>query len=1619
MAVYKLDMSTAANQSALETFHPCTRDWFLQAFQKPTGVQAQAWPEIAAGNSTLLLAPTGSGKTLAAFLAAIDRLFFDGQSAATAERLAAEAKAKAKRSRGIPKLSTGIRVLYISPLKALGVDVDRNLRGPLAGLRAYAEKHEVKHWLPRVAVRSGDTSQKERSQIVKDPPDILITTPESLYLMLTSKSDVILKTVDTIIIDEIHALAGTKRGAHLMTTLERLERLRVAVESDADGGREIGLLESDKRKGGSKTERGSNRKPLQRIGLSATQRPLDEIATLLGGGNASADPSVPVKPRPVTIVDASERRRFDLTIETPAEDRKDNVATGVNPFGSDSAADDHWPGGSPDDDPMYQPGDEDIPIGNASSAPVIPSVWPSIHPRLVELIRANRSTMIFVNSRRLAERLATAINEVAEEEIALAHHGSIAKDIRSEIEDRLKRGNLPAMVATSSMELGIDMGAVDLVIQIEAPPSIASATQRIGRAGHQVGAISTGIIFPKYKGDLVACTAATGAMLKGWVEETHYPRNPLDVLAQQIVAMTSRQSIHIDELFSTMRSAAPFFDLPYSSFVGVMDLLSGRYPSDEFSELRPRVNWDRITGIVSPRKGAQRLAILNAGTIPDRGLYGVFLVGENGESGGRVGELDEEMVFECRPGDVFLLGASSWRVMDITRDRVEVVPAPGEPGRMPFWRGDGPGRPLEFGRAIGQLSRELVSMPPAKATDRLISEHGLQESAAESLLGYLEDQRAATVELPTDQCLVIESFLDEVGDWRIVILSPFGSRVHAPWAMLVSSRMRRDLDTEVDVMWTDDGIVLRIPETHDVPDAEAFFPDPDEVEDELVREVGGTALFAAKFRENAARSLLLPRRNPTRRTPLWLQRKRSADLLKVASRFHDFPMLMETYRECLRDVFDMPGFISLLKDVKSRTIRVHQVRSEYPSPFAGAVLFNYVGNFIYDGDAPLAERRAQTLALDHAQLRELLGTVDLREMFDADILLQLNQELQKLTDWKLRHADDLHGLLLDLGRLTRSEIHLRCHDHDVKSGDSESWLKELLQHRRAFQYQANEEVCFAASEDAGKLRDALGIMPPSGLADAFLEPVQEALVSLTSQYARTHGPFTSQQVATKLGLGVAPILSALSILEERERVVSGEFLPGRHGQEWCDVNVLRQLKRRSLAALRKEVEPVEPEALARFLPDWHGITRPRKGLDGLLDVIEQLQGAPLPASTLEKEILPARITGYRSADLDELCVQGEVIWRGFDSTSNNDGRIGLFLTDHYATLAPFVEPVDDPVADDIRKLLASRGALFFHQITDSVRQFPNDLLHLLWRMVWSGELTNDTLTPLRSLRSAAATRNRSDRRSQRGFRSRRPNKLSGSEGRWTLLPKLSLPKASLLRTKRVDVEPTVADAAHHCQVGDSVAVPSITERQMAIAGQLIERHGVLTKEMLSREEVVGGFSGLYPILKAMEEAGKVRRGYFVAGLGAAQFAAPGAEDQLRRFRAVDDSEFDAKPLILAATDPAAPWGNALSWPESTELGRLQRVADAKVMIWQGELIGYLNRTHEHLTTFLPVDEVHRSAVIQCLAKALARLANPGRCMLINKIDGKAPGSSELKSALLDVGFSVTSKGLLHSGRLTS
>jgi ATP-dependent Lhr-like helicase len=1478
------------SKDPLAGFHPAVRQWFRSSFAEPTQAQAKGWPAILSGRSTLLLAPTGSGKTLAAFLAAIDRLMFSAE----------------------PPPAARCRVVYISPLKALAVDVERNLRAPIVGIEAVAASAGIAHRLPSLAIRSGDTSPRDRARISRTPPDILITTPESLYLLLTSRAREMFASVETVIVDEIHAVAASKRGAHLFLSLERLE------------------------------EAHRGKAPLQRIGLSATQRPLEEIARLLGGGEIQGKRGI-WKPRAVEIVDTRTRKQLDLRVEVPVED-------------------------------MARLADEEIPSGPAAAGPKRGSIWPSIYPRLVELVRAHRSTMIFANSRRLAERLAGAINETAGEELALAHHGSIAREKRQDIEDRLKRGTLPAIVATSSLELGIDMGAVDLVIQIEAPPSIASGMQRIGRGGHSVGEVSRGILFPKYRGDLLATAAATARMMEGRVEETVYPRNPLDVLAQQIVAISTEGDRSVDDLFRLVRRAAPFAELPRSSFEGVLDMLSGRYPSDEFAELKPRVTWDRVAGRIRAREGSLRVAVVNAGTIPDRGLYGVFLAGDDPRRSLRVGELDEEMVFESLPGDVFVLGASSWRIEQISHDRVTVTPAPGEPGKMPFWHGDRPGRPIEFGQAIGELSRTLAAAKPAEAARLLSADHGLDERAAANLVAYLAEQVEATGEVPSDRTLVIERYLDEIGDWRVCLLSPFGARVHAPWATAVLARLRASTASEVESIWSDDGIVFRLPESDEPPDVALFLPAPDEIEDLVVESLGETSLFAARFRENAARALLLPRRHPGRRSPLWAQRKRAANLLAVASRYGSFPILLETYRECLRDVFDLPGTVDILRRIASRKIRVVTVDSRKPSPFASSLLFSYVANFIYDGDAPLAERKAQALSVDQAQLKELLGEAELRELLDPDAIESLGRSLQRLEGFRVRHADGLHDLLLALGDLSEAEVRERSES----PGEVAGWLSGLARERRIIAVQIAGERRYAAAEDAARLRDALGLVPPPGLPGAFLAPVADPLGDLLSRYARTHGPFRLEEIAQRFGLPVGMVRVMLDRLVERGSLIEGDFLPGGRSREWCDAGVLRSIKRRSLAKLRREVEPVDPAVYGRFLAEWQGVVRPRAGADALLAVVEQLQGAPIPASVLETEILPARVAGYKPGDLDALCAAGEVTWRGVEPLGHADGRIALYLPELLPRLGRPSGEIAGELAAAIRAQLSGRGALFFSDLRASTGAFAGDLVNALWDLVWSGEITNDTLAPLRSLLQASSARNERRLRAAHAL-SRRPGP-PGSEGRWSLA-----------------IRPT------------GVAQPSETERRAAMAGMLLERYGVLTREAAGAEGIPGGFSAVYPILKAMEEAGRVRRGYFVAGLGATQFALSGAEDRLRSQRA-DPQE--ATTLILAATDPANPYGAALAWPAGD--ARPQRAAGAQVVLRNGALIAWVGRTETNLVTFLPEEEPGRHAAAEDLARALARLVESGRrrAVLVGRVDGLEPGKSPLAPHLVSAGFLHGSRGYL-------
>ena len=1576
-------MPARANSDPLQPFQPAVREWFSGAFETPTRPQTLGWPAIARGDSTLILAPTGSGKTLAAFLSCLDRLMF------------APEPPKARRC----------RVLYVSPLKALAVDVERNLRVPLTGIAQVAGRRGDSFLTPAIAIRTGDTPQSDRARFQREPADILITTPESLYLLLTSNAREALRSIDTVIIDEIHALVPTKRGVHLMLSIERLAALR------EPSGPEPRVPQA-----------------LQRIGLSATQRPLDEVARFLGGvervlsqrrKSSDAEAEIAdefashqgeVRYRPVTIVDAGAKKALKLTIEVPVEDMARLTTV------------------------------DDLPSGPKSVGDERPSIWSAIHPRLLELIRSHRSTLVFVNSRRLAERLAGALNELAGETLVRSHHGSIARDQRAEIEELLKAGTLRALVATSSLELGIDMGAIDLVVQIEAPPSVASGLQRIGRGGHQANAVSEGVIFPKFRGDLVASAAVAKAMHDGAVEASRYPRNPLDIVAQQIVAMVSMDTWDADDLFATIRRAAPFAELSRTIFEGVLDMLSGRYPSDEFAELRPRVTWDRLKGTITAREGAKRVAIANGGTIPDRGLYGVFLIGSDpsqrsAPGAARVGELDEEMVFESRVGETFVLGASSWRIEEITHDRVLVSPAPGEPGKMPFWKGDRAGRPLELGLAIGRLMHDLLRLTPAAAVHRLTRDHDLDARAAENLLEYLRDQVAATRALPDASSIIIERVRDELGDWRICVLSPRGGRIHAPWAMAAAAKIRQETGIDVETLWGDDGFVIRFPDVDVPPEPRLLLPDPDEVQALVVRQLGATALFAAKFRENAARSLLLPKRRPGMRAPLWQQRKRAADLLAVASRYGSFPVLLETYRECLRDFFDMPALVSTLTDVRSRKIRVATVDSEKPSPFAASLLFTYVASFLYDGDAPLAERRAQALAVDQSQLRELLGDAELRELLDADSMEAIERQLQRLDpQYRARSADGVHDMLLGLGDLTADELLERA--INAAAADSAG---TLAAERRIVSVRIAGEMRFIAVEDAARYRDGLGVLLPDGLPESLLQPAGDPMGDLALRYARTHAPFTAGHLAARYALDRVLAEAVLTRLTVEGRLVEGEFRPGGTEREWTDAGVLRMLRSRSLAKLRHEIEPVDETVLGRFVTTWQGVVRRRHGTDALLDAVEQLQGAPLPASILETEILPARIDFYDPADLDAVTAAGEVTWVGVEAIGDRDGRVALYLAEHLPKLlapqqivrraGPMDPPraglkkvrpaslvsVDlDPRETKLLEYLATHGASFFAPLHEAAGAgYPTETVDALWRLAWKGIVTNDTFHALRAFTRTRAGRHKTRRpvpNDAGTFRSRRLAPPS-AEGRWTL----------------VRPGPATTDA---------------TRWSAAIAQQLLVRHGVVTREGVAAESLPGGFGSVYPVLKTLEETGRVRRGYFVAGLGATQFSLPGALDLLRSLR--DAGGTDASEVaVLAATDPANPYGATLKWPASaatlahaatarqapasaadlahaatarqaSEAGEVSagrgptRSIGATVILVDGALGAYLARGDRQLTAYLPGAEPQRSRVGRAVSRALIERARAGsdspRGMLIEEIDGGPPAAHTLAPYLAEAGF---------------
>jgi ATP-dependent helicase Lhr and Lhr-like helicase len=1476
----------------LASFTPQVRDWFTRSFEAPTAAQEQAWPAIASGENVLVSAPTGSGKTLAAFLWGLDRLV-------------------AEPGRG--------RLVYVSPLKALSYDVEKNLRAPLRGIGGDIS----------VAIRTGDTPQKERAAMLRTPPDVLITTPESLYLMLTSKAREFLAEADSVIVDEIHAVARTKRGAHLALTLERLEHV-------AD-------------------------KPLQRIGLSATQRPLEEVGRFLVGPGRSCK-----------IVDAGVRKPLDLKIHVPVEDMgepgaHDVVDPAVGGQGTAAGGGDlvgtGLGGGALAGDGL----------GGGAPGATGRSIWPAIYPELLELVRAHRSTIIFVNSRRGAERLAVRLNELAAEGedqpayIARAHHGSLAREERLVVEDLLKSGELPCLVATSSLELGIDMGAVDLVIQVESPKSVTAGLQRIGRAGHGVGEVSRGRIFPKFRADLVECAVVAKRMRDGDIEPTVVPRNPLDVLAQQIVAATATgDDWKVPELHDVVRRAYPFSELSRELLDSVLDMLDGRYPSEEFSELRPRIVWDRVADTIRARKGALQLAVTNAGTIPDRGLYSVNL-----PDGRRVGELDEEMVYEARPGQTFLLGASTWRIEEITRDRVIVTPAPGAPGAVPFWKGDGIGRPKELGEAIGAFVREAVDQDPAE----LATDYDLDERAARNLSAFLREQRDATRVVPSDRTIVIERFRDEIGDWRLCVLSPYGGRVHAAWALALSARVRDEFGLESDAIWSDDGIIVHLPDADEAPAADLVLVQPDELEELVVKELSSSALFGARFRENAARALLLPRARPGQRTPLWQQRLKAQSLLEVAKRYGQFPIVLETYRECLRDVFDLPGLEALLRGLHTRELSLVEVDTQRASPFASSLLFDYVATYMYEGDTPNAERRAAALSLDRDLLRELLGQEELRDLIDPAALAEVEADLQRASErTRAANADGLHDVLRAVGDLTADEAQARC----LPAVSALRMLAELEKERRAIRMRIAGEERWLASEDAGLYRDALGAVPPGGLPEAFLEPIDEPLARLTRRYARTHGPFTTPEASGRYGVDLAPVLREL---ERGGDLIQGELRPGGSGREWCDPEVLRRLRRASLATLRKEVEPAEQRALARYLPAWQGVDGGGPaGVDRLREILVPLQGVALAPEVWERDVLPRRIGSYSPAWMDQLCASGELVWVGAGALGRRSGKVALYFREDAGWLGPPPSKGDAPseaLHETLRERLGAGAAFWTDLLVDLGEVEPVELQEALWDLVWAGEATNDAFAPLRAPRLTLA---RQQRAAGRRFARRRRPGAPQVQGRWSL------------------TGPLFADAPAH------------GPRIRAVAELLLERYGIVTRETVLAEGIPGGFAGLYGELSNLETLGTARRGYFVEGLGGAQFALPAAIERLRTMR----TDEPAGALVLAATDPANPFGATLPWPkrDDDQNRRPARVPGAYVVTIDAEPVLYAERGGKGLVPLRAVEDNWLRDALEALAEAVRRGRVPR--LAIERFDGEPVVGSETGELLIELGFRQSPRRLTLS-----
>lgn len=1589
-----MDLSEAAEADSLAQFAPATRAWFTQTFSAPTAVQTGAWAAIGAAENALVIAPTGSGKTLAAFMQAIDQLF--------REREIADEGA-------VNNALSATRILYISPIKALGTDVQRNLRLPLEGISAQRKCRDDPLVEIKVGMRTGDTPPKERARLLRHPPDILITTPESLYLMLTSKARETLRGVRTVIVDEVHAVAGGKRGSHLALSLERLDAL-LAV-------------------------------PAQRVGLSATVRPVERVARFLAGSQS------------VTVVNPASSRRFDLQVVVAVEDMTDIPAR------NGSAAGD----GSQD-----RQG----------------SIWPHVEASILDQVLLRRSTIVFTNSRGLAEKLTARLNELYAERvgrtddatqvamsgspathyvssaggtdgrsagaapyIARSHHGSVSKEQRGEIEQALKAGDLRCVVATSSLELGIDMGLVDLVIQVAAPPSVASALQRVGRAGHHVGGISAGLIYPLTRRDLVDAAVTIDGMLAGRIEAIEPPRNPLDVLTQQTVAAVSMDAIDVDDWFASVRRAAPFESLSREVFDAVLDMLAGRYPSDDFAEFRPRLVWNRETGQLTARPGAKLLAVTSGGTIPDRGMFSVVLPeGEESAGSRRVGELDEEMVYESRVNDIITLGTSSWRIQQITNDQVVVTPAPGRSARLPFWRGDGVGRPAELGEAIGaflSLLERSIERDDSPHFDNELESRleaaGLGRNAINNLFSLASEQREATGVLPTDRRLVLERCRDETGDWRVILHSPYGRRVHEPWALAIAERIRQRWKVDPSVVASDDGIIAQVPDsTGRVPGVELFIYDPQSLRKTVTDAVAGSALFAARFRECAARALFLPRRMPGRRSPLWQQRLRAGQLLQIAQDHPDFPILIETARECLQDVYDLAALDVLMQRLQDGAVQIAEITTEVPSPFAASLLFGYVAQFMYEMDAPLAERRTSVLSLDSGLLGDLIGQVDMGELLDPVVVERVGHELQRLTP--SHQAKGLEGaadLLRLLGPLTTEDVARRLSEGEQAA----AYLVDLERAGRTIRVTLAGSEYWAGVEDAARLRDALGVPLPGNLPSVFLGRAPTPLSDLIARYARTHGPFSTEALASRFGLGIAVAEDALERLREQGKLLKGNFGIGPRAavqslkphvgaelarREWVGEEVFKRLRLRSLEAAREATLAVAQEAYVRLLlerqclvPESAGkaAVATQKaggtlvGVEGVTRVIEQLAGLPLPASLWESQILSARVQDYTPGMLDELIASGTVVWSGHGRLGEDDGLVALHLQAFAAeTLLPLPDTEAaanlSPLQQEILDRLAGGGAYFARQFaaltphgTQAEQQpyAPSDIHAALWNLAWHGYVTTDTWSPLRAYYGAAPARRpraAPTSRRRRGFNSLRSDEHT------------ALATASLGAVWSLS-DPTLAgrwSLLHHEPLND-------TARAFALVEALVDRYGVVTRSAAVAENVPGGFAALRVVLRSMEDAGKVLRGRFIEGLGAAQFAERTCIDRLRELASLPA----AKPVAVAlsAADPANPFGTFLSWPAHPSNLRLTRRAGSIVVLVDGRLMFYLVQGGRRLLCYADpeVETMAEPLVAGLTALAVALKRARHASFTLEQVNDQTAFRSPLYPALRQVGFASAPKGL--------